>query len=127
MFNQKLKRKIAELERQLSDANKKIKAQEDEIKFCKFQINNPPMYKIGDKVGELIVIGRKFSKPELIKIVTDAKVMTLIMIHIVRGKNTTAGLKEYVAKTFNAQWEYELVNTTTGKKMEKKEFELQLL
>lgn len=32
MFNQKLKRKIAELERQLSDANKKIKAQEDEIK-----------------------------------------------------------------------------------------------
>ena len=127
MFNQKLKSKISELEKQLSDANKKIKEQDNEIKFCKFQIDNPPKYKIGDKVGELIVIERKFSKPELIKMVTDATVVTLIMMHIARNINTTEKLKEYVAKTFNTQWEYELINTTTGEKVKKKEFELQLL
>lgn len=127
MFNKKLKIKITELEKQVSDANKKAKEYENEIKFLKWQLDNPPKYKIGDKIGELIVVERKINKPELIKMVTDPTVVTLIMLHIKRKMNTTEKLKEYVAKKFYTQWEYELVNTNTGEKVKKKEFELQIL
>jgi hypothetical protein len=124
MLNQKLKNKIAELEKQVSDANKKIKEQEGEIKLLQWKLNNPPKYKVGDKFGDLVVIGRDFNKPSLSNVITDATVVTLMMLHIASKMNTTDKLKEYVAKTFNTQWEYELVNINTGKKIKKKELEL---
>ena len=127
MFNQKLKNRIKELEMKVADTEAMLKNQLKENQWLKWQLDNPPKYKIGEKIGELIVIGREFNKPELKKIFMDATVVTLILIQIARNINTTDKLKEYAAKTFNNQWEYELVNTTTGAKIKKKEFELQLL
>jgi len=111
----------------VADTEAMLKNQLKENQWLKWQLDNPPKYKIGEKIGELIVIGREFNKPELKKIFMDATVVTLILIQIARNINTTDKLKEYAAKTFNNQWEYELVNTTTGAKIKKKEFELQLL
>lgn len=124
MFNNKLKAKIKELEQQVSDANKKVKDQENEIKFLKWKLENPSRYKIGDRIGELIVIERIIKKPELIKIVADVIELGLMLINMKRNINISKERKEYLEKIFHNQWEYELINTTTGERIKKKEFEL---
>ena len=125
MFNRKLKNRILELEKQVSDAKIKIKDQETEIKNCKWQLDNPPKYKTGDKIGDLIVVEKKFSKPELKDILGDAIVITWIMLQRMAKKDTKQ-LAEFVVKTVKCQWEYQLLNTTTGEKLLKKELELEM-
>ena len=48
------KLKIAELEKQLAEANQKI--QEQETKLSKSQSNNPHKYKEGDMIGDFILV-----------------------------------------------------------------------
>nr|WP_298655639.1 hypothetical protein [uncultured Flavobacterium sp.] len=125
MFNRKLKTKISELEKQLSDANKKISERDAEIKALKFQIDNPPKYKVGDKVGDFIVTEKKFWTPNLPNIIADGILIIAVYMAIYnsKGKMNDDLRKKYAGKIIN-QWEYEVVNVKTGQKSKKKEFEL---
>lgn len=123
MFNKKLKIKISELEKKLYDANEKLKEQQKEIKSYKFQIDNPPKYKTGDNISGLLVINRRITEPDFLKMATDHTVVNLIMLGIT-SIDTTEKLKEYLAENYSPYWEYELINTATGERVKRKESEL---
>lgn len=117
----KLRLKIADIEGQLHDAKKETKARDEEIKHLKWQLDNPPKFKKGDKFGDLVVTDRKIKIPSP----GSKHILANLWLWQIFKKGTN---REIVNKLYHKHimsWEYELTNTATGDKSTMNQFELE--
>jgi seryl-tRNA synthetase len=124
MFNQKLKQEVENLKNQLKEKDTQINLLKKQVENLKFEIENPPKFKVGDKIGNLIVVERKFKVPDISDVLRDHfmmySIVTSAFMRIPMPKNT----QEYSKKTFEKGYIYDCVNVITGEKSTKKEAEL---
>lgn len=126
-FNKELKLRISELEKKVAETEKMLINQIKENKSLKWKLENPPKYKVGDKIGDLIITERGFMRMDTIKMAFNPTVVNLIMLNIVKEScGAKKSLEEYIAQNFDSTWIYELANTVTGEKIKRKEIELML-
>lgn len=114
-----LNKSIRNLESKLSDSEMKRNSLLKEIELLKWQIANPPKYKKGDKIGELIINSYEVYNPGLLDfIIKGAKTFFGIMF----------GMEKEIPKNhdeiFKRQYVYHLTHTISGEKVYKRELEL---
>jgi len=124
MFNQNLKQEVETLKTQLKEKDSQINILKKEVENLKFEIANPPKFKIGDRIGDLIIIERKFKVPELIDVLRDQVFMYSLITSAFMRIPIPENMKNYNKTAFVKGYVYELVNVITGEKQTKKESEL---
>lgn len=131
MFNKKLKQRILELENKLSETEKKLAESQnkltanlDEIRWLKWQLDNPPKYKKGDKFGDLIVVSNQLKRATLGNYISHGIGMLFAALLFHKDKKYIKSLEENYKKDTDTHYEYELTNIITGNKSRLKEFEL---
>lgn len=124
MFNQDLKKEIETLKNQLKEKDTQINILKKQVENLKFEIENPPKFKVGDRIGNLIVVERKFKVPELIDVLRDQVFMHSFITSAFMRIPIPENMKNYNKTAFVKGYVYELVNVITGEKSTKKESEL---
>lgn len=105
------------MEKKLSNSEIKRNALLKEIELLKWQIANPPKYKKGDKIGELIINSYEVYNPEWIDFVLrTAKSFFRSMFGIEKETSKDPSLTR--------QYIYHLTHTVSGEKVQKRELEL---
>lgn len=131
--NTGLQKRNAELEKMLNDyqlakdrmygAEAKLALAQKEIELLKYQMLNPPKYKIGDKVGACyIVTGREFISP-VAQFIAES---LIVMFRSIFGTVETAAAKEKrkASEKKIDCWRYEVVHLENGKKVTFLQYEL---
>ncbi len=124
MFQVDSKKQVEDLQKQISEQEKEIKSQKKQIDELKFQIENPPKFKIGDKVGDLIVTKRNYNDGNFFSLFTDPVFASDVILSIIFGCKLTNSSKEYASNKSIQGYVYDLTNVTTGETLTKKESEL---
>jgi hypothetical protein len=90
----------------------RLKRYEIEVAMLTWKLNNPAKYKVGDdQFGEHIITGADLHKPDFKKMVIHFGVFFLTGI-------ITKEIKAmFPPNQLKYEWEYELLNKTTGKKI----------
>ncbi len=130
MFYKKLKAKVVRLEAELLESKNELErtmvelsVKKRENEWLQWQIDNPPKYNVGDKIGELTVTKRIFIKPDLFAMIKDLTIAFCFVWGLRQGYKIEEARK-HAAANIKCQWQYELFNATTGKIETKKELEL---
>ncbi len=124
MFLVDSKKQIDNFEKQISEQEKTITSQKKEIDELKFQINNPPKFKTGDKIGDLIVTKRNYNDGDFLSIFTDHSFATDFMLTVIFGGRLTSDSKKLASNKSVRGYVYELTNVKTGETLTKKESDL---
>lgn len=117
-------KEIAKHKKTIKNLNDKILQAEvyrrknmNEIKTLKWQLENPPKFKIGDKVGDIEVISSKFCEPTLNDYIAGAATFILTL---------TGYMHPGLSQRFSYHYEYEVL-LLSGIKGTKTEAELSQL
>lgn len=115
--NEKLKQHVKELEKKLSELQKKQYANLEEIKLLTWKLNNPPKYKKGDKFGDLTVKFCCVHKPSLSEFLANALIGFI---------SICAGYKQENKKStdLDMYWEYHLSHEHHGDNIKMSESQL---
>ena len=100
MFNQDLKKEVETLKNQLKEKDTQINLLKKEVENLKFEIDNPPKFKVGDRIGDLIIIERKFKVPELIDVLRDQVFMYSLITSAFMCIPIPENVKNYNKTTF---------------------------
>jgi hypothetical protein len=125
MWNRELKHRISELEKKVSEAEARLSIQIRENNRLRHELQNPPKYKVGDKIGDLIVTKRTLC-PFAESYITE--VMRWAVIDYFgrkTGRKPGVEIKSGPPEAIK-YWQYELVNVNNGSTLTKKESELSL-
>lgn len=123
-FNKELKLRISELEKKVAETEKMLISQIKENKSLKWKLENPPKYKVGDKIEDSIITEREYVGMGFINMALNPTTIRLMILNMSTTENDKKALKDYLAKNFGSTWRYELVNTVNGDKFKRNEFEL---
>lgn len=113
--------------RELSNKYKELEIKRDglldQIRDLQWQIDNPPKYKKGDKVGDLIIVSYTFHKPTFTEIIIRGGAKLLAAFFFGDSKELNATRRE-CKDQLSSHYIYELTHTTSGNKETKTESEL---
>lgn len=123
-FNKELKLRISELEKKVAETEKMLISQIKENKSLKWKLENPPKYKVGDKIEDSIITEREYVGMGFINMALNLTTIRLMILNMLTTENDKKALKDYLAKNLGSTWRYELVNTVNGDKFKRNEFEL---
>lgn len=115
MFNKKLKQQIAELQKQRKEDSDLLNQQRLKIEMLQRQILNPPIFKVGDKINEFVILSFSYGLNNL-QFVNRIVELFFQILSTKKVKPTIASTKTYTytykIKSEKTNWEMQVDEET---------------
>lgn len=123
--NNSLRESHIEICNKLGASENKQRKLLDQIRQLEWQLANPPKFKKGDKIGDLIITSYAYHTPSIGEVIGQA--VATLFFGVILGRteeDRNALTKDFKSKT-SAHYLYEVTHTITGHKETKTESELE--